>query len=176
MLGGGSIFCFVLLWYRLWGPLNWDTLIREPLLPGLGAEVLLLSLPIVRIPGCFLGWRHQPGGTACAFPITWSRFIGETGCFTEGLTQEAPESYLARNLFGSWWTWLDSSLSLSLSGHTHSEDLCARPVISLSPPDPPPSWYCCQNQGPNPLPLKHLCLLNFVNNAGIKHFYYNRYK
>lgn len=55
-------------------------------------------------------------------------------CFTQGLPQEASEAFLARHLFGSLRTWLESSLPLSFSGHAHIVDLCARLALSLGFP------------------------------------------
>lgn len=121
----GSICCLLLPCSSLWGPLNWDTLIVEPLWFEPGDGVLLLSFPIRQA-----SWEF-PGLETWA----WQYIL----CFPHYLFCVSPKAYLRRPLnliwpeifFGSLCTWLDSSLSLSFPGHTHIVDLCARPVISL---------------------------------------------
>lgn len=169
----GLIFCLLFPFYSLRGPLNWDTL-RAPAV-GQEMESFCVSSRWAGFMGLFLEWRHQPGSTPCAS-------LSPVVCFIQGLPQEAFESFLARNLFGSLWTWLDSSLSLSFSGHAHSVDLCARPVISLfSFPLPWDPWILSYDLATwkhllTAQPLDSKRMFSCLFNLKIIHFHYKRYK
>lgn len=115
---GYSVFCFLV-------DISGVPLVGAPLLccSNQERESCCLHSPLGRLHGCF------PGLETSSLAVHPVLSPSPVVCFTQGLSQEAFESYLARNLFGIWWTWLDSSLSLLFSGHAHIVDLCVRPVI-----------------------------------------------
>lgn len=84
----------------------------------------LAALPLLagRLHGRFLGLETSAWQYILCFPITCC-------VFHPRLISRGFESCLARNLFGSLQTWLDSSLCLLFSGHAHIVGLRARHVI-----------------------------------------------